>query len=159
MRFTGEQQVSAPVAQVWTALHDSEVLRRVIPGCEQLVPVGSGRYAATLAARVGPVADTYRGQFTVEPLVPGSSLRVGVEGRGRFGHLSLGLDVLLREGRSWGTTALAYEADAVVGGLVARVGNATMGVVGGHLTSCFFRDLDRAVRQAARRTSRISEPA
>ena len=66
MRFTGERQVRAPVEHVWAALHDGDVLRAAIPGCEALVPVAPGRYAATLAARVGPVADTYRGDFSID---------------------------------------------------------------------------------------------
>ena len=78
MRFSGERQVRTSVEHVWAALHDREVLRATIPGCEDLVPLEAGRYAATLAARVGPVADTYRGAFTIEDLRALSELRVRV---------------------------------------------------------------------------------
>jgi uncharacterized protein len=145
MRFTGERHVDTPVEQVWAALHDSEVLRATIPGCEELVPLDAGRYAATLAARVGPVADTYRGAFSIEDLHPGSELRVRVEGRGRCGRLELDLRVRLAAGRRPGATALRYDAHTKVSGLVARLGTATLTVVGGHLTGCFFRDLDRSL--------------
>ena len=63
MRFTDVRQVPASAGQVWTALHDREVLHAVIPGCERLSPLGAGRYSATLAARVGRLADTYHGTF------------------------------------------------------------------------------------------------
>ena len=151
MRFTGERQVQTPVEDVWAALHDSEVLRVAIPGCEALDPLGSGRYAARLAARVGPVADTYRGAFTIEDLRHGTELRVRVEGRGRCGRLELDLHVTLSEGYLPGTTGLRYDARAGVSGLVARLGKATMTVAGAHLTGCFFRDLDRSLRSGARR--------
>jgi carbon monoxide dehydrogenase subunit G len=151
MRFSGQRQVQTPVEQVWEALHDSEVLRAAIPGCEDLVPIDSGRYAATLAARVGPVADTYRGAFSIEDLRPGSELRVRVEGRGRCGRLEVDLRVGLAAGRRPDETALRYEAIASVSGLVARLGNAALTVAGGHLTGCFFRDLDRSLRSGARR--------
>ena len=72
MRFSGERELQPPVEQVWEALHDSDVLNASIPGCQGLVPLDSGQYAATLAARVGPVADTYRGAFSIEDLHPGS---------------------------------------------------------------------------------------
>jgi carbon monoxide dehydrogenase subunit G len=149
MRFTGQQQLRAASTVVWAALHDADVLRSVIPGCERLVPLGRGEYAATLAARVGPLADCYRGRFTIEPVSPGRELRVVVEGRGRFGRLELVLDVGLAPGQEWDSTALTYDARATVGGVVARVGGATMGVVGSHLTACFFRDLDRALARRA----------
>jgi carbon monoxide dehydrogenase subunit G len=134
---------------VWAALHDSDVLRASIPGCRELVPVDAGTYAATLHARVGPVADTYRGAFSIEDLRPGSELRVCVEGQGRCGRLELELRVTLAERRS-GATELRYDAHATVSGLVTRLGKATLTVAGGHLTGCFFRDLDRSLRPRAR---------
>ena len=76
MRFVDVRQVPAPVDQVWAALHDTTVLRRVIPGCERLSPLGPGSYAATLSARVGRLADTYRGDFEIVDLRPGTALVV-----------------------------------------------------------------------------------
>jgi len=149
MRFDGHRDVAAPVREVWRALHDSEVLRSVIPGCADMVSMGGGAYAATLRARVGPVADTYRGTFTIEDLRPSSELHVRVGARGRCGRLDVSLRVALAGGPRPGTTALRYEADASVGGLAARLGAATLTIVGGHFTSGFFDDLDRMVRRGA----------
>src|SRR6476659_8362790 len=88
MRFTDVRHVPASAGEVWTALHDRQVLHAVIPGCERLSPVGAGRYSATLAARVGRLADTYHGTFTIEDTCPGSELVVAVVGRGRWGPSS-----------------------------------------------------------------------
>lgn len=145
MRFVDVRQVPAPRDHVWAALHDTAVLRRVIPGCERLSPLGSGSYAATLSARVGRLADTYRGDFEIVDLRPGTALVVRVDAHGRCGRLELDLEVRLDRGRTVSTTTLAYDATARVGGLVARLGTAPLTVAGGHLTGCFFRDLDRAV--------------
>lgn len=145
MRFVDVRQVPAPVDQVWAALHDTSVLRRVIPGCERLSAQGSGTYAATLSARVGRLADTYRGDFEIIDLRPGTTLVVRVNARGRCGRLELDLRVRLDRGRTASSTALAYDAEARVGGLVARLGTAPLSVAGGHLTGCFFRDLERTV--------------
>ena len=146
MRFHDVRQVSAPVSTVWTALHDREVLHAAIPGCERLNPVGAGRYSAILAARVGRLADTYRGSFAIDDTRPGSELVVSVAGRGRCGTLEVDLRVRLDEGLAPGTTTLVYDARARVGGLVARLGRAPLTVAGGHITGCFFRDLERALR-------------
>lgn len=144
MRFVDVRQVPAPVDQVWAALHDTSVLRRVIPGCERLSVQGHGSYAATLSARVGRLADTYRGDFEIIDLRPGTIL-VRVDAHGRCGRLELDLRVRLDRGRTASSTALAYDAEARVGGLVARLGTAPLLVAGGHLTGCFFRDLERSV--------------
>ena len=153
MHFSDIRHIPAPAHEVWTALHDREVLRTVIPGCERLSPLSPGRYAATLAARVGRLADTYRGTFAIDDSAPGSELVVSVDGRGRCGSLQLELEVTLTEGRTHGTTALAYDATARVGGLVARLGRAPLTVAGGHITGCFFRDLERALRLRPRATA------
>ncbi len=109
-----------------------------------------GRYAATLAARVGPVADTYRGDFSIHDGCSGSQLRVRIGGRGRFGRLEVDLDVSLaghhdRLHDRCATTRTPRSAAWSPGS-----GNATLTVAGGHLTGCFFRDLDRALRHASR---------
>jgi uncharacterized protein len=150
MRFTDVRHVPATAAEVWTALHDSEVLRTAIPGCERLSPVGAGRYSAILAARVGRLADTYRGTFDIDDTTPGSELVVSVTSRGRCGSLDLDLRVRLDEGSRPGTTSLQYDAQAHVGGLVARLGRAPLTIAGGHITGCFFRELERALRVRSR---------
>ena len=144
MRFTGERVLAAAPDDVWTALHDHEVLRRAIPGCRDLAPAGPGAYAATLGVQVGPLADTYRGRFTIVGNLSLSTICVHVEGRGRAGRLELDLQVVLSDAETRGT-GLRYDASARVSGLVARLGSPTLTVAGGHLTGCFFRDLDRAL--------------
>lgn len=155
MRFSGQRQAPAPVAQVWGALHDRQTLLAVIPGCEQMVPRGAGRYDATLRARVGPVGDTYRGSFTIDDLRPGAELRVQVEAGGRCGRLQVDLRVALTPAEEPAMTALRYVADATVGGFVARLGAATLTVAGAHFTGCFFDGLDR-VLQGARRPALLA---
>jgi carbon monoxide dehydrogenase subunit G len=154
MRFADVRQVPAPMTEVWAALHDSEVLRIAIPGCERLSPVGVGQYSATLAARVGRLADTYRGTFAIDDVRPGSELVVAITGRGTFGTLELDLGVCLEE-LSTTMTTLRYDARARVSGLVARLGRAPLTIAGGHITGCFFRDLDRAVRSRSRRAPTV----
>lgn len=158
MRFEGEREVRAPVGHVWAALHDSAVLRAVIPGCTEMTPTGTGVYAATLQARVGPVTDCYRGTFTIDDLRPGSDLHVRVDARGRCGRLALLLGVALADAARPDRTLLRYAADARVEGLAARLGTATLVVVGGHFTHGFFHDLDRAVRRG-QRTTTVAPPA
>jgi carbon monoxide dehydrogenase subunit G len=143
MRFSGERQVPATIESVWAGLHDPAVLRRVVPGCAQMTPRGDGTYAAALEARVGRIADTYRGTFSVTDVQPGTELRVRVRAGGRFGRLELDLYVTLAEGRRPGVTALRYDAEATVGGMVSRVGRPALQVAGGHFTAGFFRDLER----------------
>ncbi len=149
MRFDGTRQVRAPRAALWQALHDPQVLRELVSGCESMTHLRDTTYAATLAARVGPVADVYRGTFTIDDLREGEQLRVRVTARGRCGRLEVDLRVRLTDGPRPEVTSVTYVADAVVGGLVSRVAGAALRVAGNHFTGCFFRGLDRAVPAAA----------
>jgi carbon monoxide dehydrogenase subunit G len=146
MRFTGDRPVPAPTSSVWEALHDADVLRAIVPGCREMAPLGAGTYAATMSARVGPIADTYRGTFDLQDLQHQSELVVAVAASGRCGRIALDLRVGLREGTSSGTTMLRYVADASVSGFVSRLGTPTLTVAGCHFTGSFFRGLERSVR-------------
>ena len=144
MRFDGKREVQVRRDVVWQALHDPEVLRELVTGCESMTPLREGTYAATMVARVGPLNDTYRGTFTITDQRDGEDLRVGVDARGRCGKLSLTLRVRLADGPAGGTT-IEYVADARVGGLVSRVSGTALRVFGNHFTGCFFRGLGRVV--------------
>lgn len=157
MRFDGTRQVPGHRTAVWQALHDPEVLRELVTGCESMTHLRADTYAATMVARVGPVNDTYRGTFRIEDRRDGKELRVEVDARGRCGKLRLELRVCLADGPRPGSTALTYVADATVGGLVSRVAGAALRVAGNHFTGCFFRGLDGVVRTPAR--NRVLVPA
>ena len=36
MQISGEVKLTAPIATVWQALHDVNVLRATVPGCQEL---------------------------------------------------------------------------------------------------------------------------
>jgi carbon monoxide dehydrogenase subunit G len=148
MRFRGERSLEASPDEVWSALHDPDVLRRIIPGCQRLRAVGPDCYDAALGVHVGPLSDTYRGRFDIHGHASAGSLRVHVEGRGRAGRLELDLRVDLAPAASR-ATSLRYDASAQVGGLVARLGSPTLTVAGAHLTGVFFGGLDRTLRARA----------
>ena len=147
MRFTGDRPVPAPTGSVWEALHDADVLRAIVPGCREMASLGAGTFAATMSARVGPIADTYRGTFDLHDLEHGRELVVAVAASGRCGRIALDLRVGLRDGARSGTTVLRYVADASVSGFVSRLGTPTLTVAGGHFTGSFFRGLERSVRR------------
>lgn len=155
MRFDGQRTVAGKRDVVWDALHDADVLRQVMPGCESMRPLGHGTYAATMAACVGPVRDTYRGTFTIDDLREGQELRVRVRARGRCGRLYLDLRVRMTEAPQAGGTTLTYVADAAVGGMVSRLAGAAMHVFGNHFTGCFFQGLERVVRRRERRATLV----
>ncbi len=131
MRYTDVRHVAGQPEDVWQALHDSEVLRAGFPGCERLIPLGIGEYAAILATR----EDICRGLLTVADRSPGAELTVMLAVRGRCSIFEVELDVRLHDGPAPGTTSLAYDARVHSGGAGSTVGP-------------FFRDLGASMSGA-----------
>ena len=132
MRFDGSA-LSASRDIVWHALHDAEVLRELVTGCESMTPLSDGTYAATMVARVGPMTDTYRGTFTIDDLREGQGC-ASRSGTGQVRPARPRSSRVARRRARPGSTTLAYVAEATVGGLVSRMAGAALRVAGNHFT-------------------------
>lgn len=93
MKLEGSYRIASPRHQVWNALLNPDILRRVIPGCEKLEATGDHRYNATFRAGVGQIKGVFSGEVELANLAPENSYTmrsrlkatVGfVEGTGRI---------------------------------------------------------------------------
>ena len=78
----GEERIRAPVAKVWEALNDAEVLRACIPGCQTLEKKSDTELAATVVLKIGPIKANFAGEVTLTNLDPPTSYTITGEGRG-----------------------------------------------------------------------------
>jgi uncharacterized protein len=159
VRITGDAQVHAPAQQVWDALLDPAVLVRSIPGCERLETTGEHSYAMTVTAGVAAIRGTYTGTCTLRDLEAPTSLVLSGEGSGAPGTVSAEVRVRLSEDGD-GTTALTWDADTSVGGMVAGVGQRMLGSATRRLAAEFFRNLEGTLGEdAATQAASAAEPA
>jgi carbon monoxide dehydrogenase subunit G len=151
MKISGEAVLHAPVEQVWQALLDPAVLVRTIPGCERLEETGENRYAMTVTAGVAAVRGTYAGTCALRDLRPHESLVMAVEGSGAPGTIGADVTVRFEERDEDGlaSTAVSYDADAVVGGMLGGVGQRMLGSVSKRMAGEFFTAIDRALSGSA----------
>ena len=140
MKFTGENVVSAPVAQVWDALLDPAVLVRTIPGCERLEATGEHAYAMTVTAGVASIKGTYAGACVLTDLVEHDSLVMKLDGAGAPG--TIGAIVHVRFVPVGDATTVVYDADAVVGGMIGGVGQRMLTSVSKRMAGEFFGNVD-----------------
>jgi carbon monoxide dehydrogenase subunit G len=120
MKISGVATMHAPAGRVWTALTDPAVLVVAIPGCGQLDRAGPDRYRFAVQAKVGSIEGSYTGEISASQRQEPSSFVLTVSGAGAPGTVSASVQVRLAE--TGGTTELSYDADAVIGGLIAGVG-------------------------------------
>lgn len=137
MKVAGNAVVNAPVEVVWDALLDPQVLVQTIPGCEVLEATGENAYAMTVSAGVAAIRGTYAGTCTLSDLVPGTSLVMRAEGAGSPGTIAADVAVRFTD-TGEGTTAIAYDADAIVGGMIGGVGQRMLTAVGKRMAGEFF---------------------
>ncbi|WP_139111119.1 SRPBCC family protein, partial [Stappia indica] len=114
MDLLGEYRILAGRGAVWAALNDADVLRRCIPGCEELEKVSDREMTATVVAKIGPVKATFKGAVTLENLNPPESYTIVGEGKGGVAGFAKGAaDVSLAEDGA--ETVLSYTVKAQVG--------------------------------------------
>ena len=137
MDMTGEFRIPAPRETVWKALNDPEVLKRSIPGCEDVVKVSDTELTAKVAAKVGPVSARFTGKVTLSDLDPPNGYRISGEGQGGVaGFAKGGATVKLTEDN--GGTLLSYTVQAQVGGKLAQIGSRLIDATARKMAEDFF---------------------
>lgn len=148
MKVSGDATLHAPIEQVWSSLNDLDVLAHAIPGCERLEPTGAGSYRMVVCTGVGAIAGTYAGEVTVTDQHEPDSLCMTASGSGEPGSVRSEVRVSLSDAGG-GATRLTYDADAVVHGAVAGIGQRLLLGVANRLAGEFFASMDEALASRA----------
>lgn len=141
MKVSGDALLHAPVDRVWSALNDPAVLVRTIPGCERLEATGPDAYRMVVTAGVASIKGTYTGEVTLCEQQEPSSFLMRAAGSGGPGTVSTEVRVTLADAGD-GSTRLTYDADAVIGGAVAGVGQRMLAGVAKKTAGEFFSSVD-----------------
>jgi carbon monoxide dehydrogenase subunit G len=144
MKISGANVLPLPVAQVWDALLDPRVLVRTIPGCERLETTGDNTYAMTVTAGVAAIKGTYDGTCSLSDLKEHESLTMRLQGAGAPGTVDATVGVRFEDLGAEGTR-IAYDADAVVGGMVGGVGQRMLASVSKRMAAEFFGNVGASI--------------
>ena len=150
MDISGEYRLALGRQDAWRALMNPEVLRRCIPGCEELEQIDTDRYRARVRLVIGPVKATFHTNLKIVRAIPPESYRL--EGDGRAGPIGFGqgyADVKLSE--SGDATVLSYSSDFQVGGRLAQLGSRLVVVATRKIADDFFARLAADLDGAAER--------
>lgn len=121
MKIEGSARVAAPRSQVWSALHDPDLLVRAIPGCQQLEEVAPDTYRLTVRAGIAAIKGTYQGEVALTDAEPPSEFTLRARGQGAPGTVRAVVGLRLSDDGERQTT-ISYSADAAIGGMAAGVG-------------------------------------
>lgn len=120
MEVKGEYTFAAPREVVWEYLQNPHVLVNVLPGCEELKPIGENEYTGTLKVKIGPVQGIFQGTVKMTDMVAPETYRIHVDGRGAPGFATG--DGALRLEAQGDATLMIYSGEARIGGRIASVG-------------------------------------
>jgi carbon monoxide dehydrogenase subunit G len=149
MEMMGEQRIAAPLAAVWAALNDPEILRQSIPGCQTISKLSDNELEALVVAKVGPVKATFKGKVTLSDVDPPNGYTLTGEGQGGVAGFGRGsAKVSLSE--DGGGTILRYTATASIGGKLAQIGQRLIDSAARKMADDFFSNFAALVAGEAR---------
>ena len=133
--------------RVFAALVDPAVLRRCIPGCEDLTETAPDAYIAKLRVGVAGLKGAYTGSAIVQDKQPPDLLTLVFDGKGTPGFVrGTAVIGLLAQGAE---TRVDCVADVHVGGLIAAVGSRIVEAAAKKVAEDFFRQLSRELTGVA----------
>ncbi|CAN5160086.1 carbon monoxide dehydrogenase subunit G [soil metagenome] len=149
MQMNDSQRVPASREKVWAALNDPDVLRRCIPGCQNLDMTSPTEMTATVVIKVGPVKATFGGKVTLSDLDPPNGYRITGEGSGGVAGFAKGGAAIRLEAVGDNETILHYEVDSQIGGKLAQLGGRLIDSTAKKLAGEFFTKFGVIVSEGA----------
>jgi carbon monoxide dehydrogenase subunit G len=138
MDISGEFTIPATRDVVWRKLNDPEVLRRCLPGCEQLERLSDTSFDARMQAKIGPVKAKFDTAIELSDVNPPESYTISGQGKGGPAGFGKGsARVSLEDVGS--ATVLRYDADLHVGGKLAQIGSRLVGGTARKIANDFFQ--------------------
>jgi carbon monoxide dehydrogenase subunit G len=160
IKIASSFDVAAPPARVFETLVDPSVLRRCIPGCEDLKTVGPDTFEATLKLGLGGIKGRYVGRAELRDRQPPHSFALTFDGKGTTGFVRGAARVQLAEtvasdaGADAGVhTRVTIDSEAQVGGAIAAVGSRLIEAAARKLSADFFRQLEAEITSGVGRNS------
>ena len=145
MTMTGSVALPADKDTVWAGLNDPEILKKCIPGCQDMTRTGDNGFAASAKVKIGPVSATFKGNVTLSDIDPPNGYTISGEGQGGIaGFAKGGAKVKLTDAEGGGTD-LAYDVEAQVGGKIAQLGGRLVNGVAKKYADEFFANFAKAL--------------
>lgn len=148
MELSDEIEISVPMQTVYDALNNVDILKKCIPGCEELVKISEDQLEAKVVLKVGPVKARFSGQVTLDASAGPENFSLSGQGNGgAAGFAKGGADVKLHQ--KGDTTVLSYTAKAEIGGKLAQLGSRLIQSTAKKLATKFFKSFSEVVVEEA----------
>jgi len=159
MKIEGIYSFPAPRALVWSLLHNPEIIRRALPGCEKFDQVSTSEFTARLHIYEGPFAGEFKGAIQLTDKVVQEEFALGLTGAGPEG-LIWGDGHIVLEEEEEGYTALYYSGELVVNGSTVTGSPRLLRTTANALIRQFLEELERYIQiQTGIYTTEVVNPS
>ena len=140
MQISGEIKLPATVDTVWQALHDVDVLRATVPGCQELTQTSDETFTGAATVGISVIKGLYKGTLQLVEQREPEFARIAVHAKS--GHAEIRGEGELALEASDGATLLRYTGDARISGPLAVVGQRLLPSASKSLTEQFFKNIE-----------------
>ena len=159
MELQGSVTIPAAPGQVWQALNDPQVLRKCIPGCEEVRQISPQEMHARVMLKLGPVRANFVGKVLLTDVRPLLGCTLNFEGSGGSAGFAKGSSVIALTPVAAGTR-VEYTAQASVAGKLGQIGGRLMDASARQMADRFFAAFKNEVSSVADDASdRVGAPA
>lgn len=121
---------------------DPGVLVRLVPGMARLEQTGDDAYNAVFEIKLGLVSGSFTGHLHLENKQEPEHFDLRLQQASKIGNASAVISIRLEPVEA-AATALTFEGDVKLSGLLASMGQRVIGGVANTLTKQFFSNLER----------------
>lgn len=149
MKIEGSYTIPASREKVYALLLDPAVLKRAIPGCEEIQPQGDSAFRIKMRAGLASIRGNVEGEIRVEDARPPEHYRLAMSGKGMGSFVTgwANLDFTEAAGTAPASgTEIRYSGEAQVGGMIAAVGNRMIELAVRKALSDFFEFIKEEAR-------------
>ncbi len=114
MKIEGTHIFTAPKALVWSLLHNPEIIRLAMPGCDQFDQISTSEFAALLHIQEGPFNGEYSGNIKLKDNIVQEDFSLSINAVGPEGAIWGEGHITLSEQDE--QTTLHYEGELIVSG-------------------------------------------
>jgi len=137
VKISGDLRLAVERGRLFRAIHDVDILRVTVPGCEALEQTAADTYTGTAKVGIAVIKGTYHGTVKLLEERGEEYIRVAVEAKS--GHAEI-----RGEG---GLTLTADGVNTQVRGPLAAVGQRLLPSASKSLTEQFFRNIEKKLQQ------------
>ena len=142
MQINGERKIKAKRTTVFAALNDVSILKKAVPGCEDITQESYNEFTGSVVTKVGPIKSKFVGKAHLENVLPPDSYTIIGEGKGGpAGNVKVSAEVVLSEENS--STKISYSINAKISGKLAQLGGPIIKKTTEKLSEKFFENLQK----------------